>query len=55
MHGFPIEYLVYALIGAVAIIVMHRDNIVRLVSGKERKLGDMAEQVGSSLSVKGIG
>jgi glycerol-3-phosphate acyltransferase PlsY len=55
MHGFPIEYLVYALIGAVAIIVMHRDNIARLVSGKERKLGDIAEKAGSSLSVKGIG
>jgi len=38
MHGFPIEYLAYALIGAVAIIVMHRDNIARLMSGKERKL-----------------
>ncbi len=55
MHGFPIEYLAYTLIGTIAIIVMHRDNIVRLVSGKERKLGDMAEKVGSSLSVKGIG
>jgi len=55
MHGFPIEYLAYALIGTITIIVMHRDNIVRLVSGKERKLGDMAEKVGSSLSVKGIG
>jgi len=55
MHGFPIEYLAYALIGTITIIVMHRDNIVRLMSGKERKLGDMAEKVGSSLSVKGIG
>ena len=42
MNGFPIEYLVYALIGAIFIIVMHRDNISRLLSGKERKLGENA-------------
>ena len=36
---FPIEYLVYALIGTIIIVVMHRDNIVRLLHGKERKLG----------------
>ena len=44
MHGFPIEYLVYALIGTIIIIVMHRDNIRRLVSGKERKLAVLAER-----------
>ncbi len=38
--GFPIEYLIYTLIGTVLIIVMHRDNIARLISGKERKLGE---------------
>jgi len=43
MNGFPIEYLAYALIGTIAIIVMHRDNIARLVSGRERRLGDKAE------------
>jgi len=43
MNGFPIEYLAYALIGTIAIIVMHRDNIARLVSGKERRLGDKTE------------
>lgn len=36
----PVEYLVYALIGAVLIIIMHRDNIGRLVSGTERKIGE---------------
>jgi len=41
--GFPIEYLVYALIGTIIIIVMHRDNIVRLMNGKERKLGKKLE------------
>ncbi len=43
MGGFPIEYLAYALIGTIIVIVMHRDNIVRLVKGKERKLGQKAE------------
>jgi len=43
VNGFPIEYLVYTFIGTIAIIIMHRDNIARLVSGKERKLGEKAE------------
>jgi len=55
MNGFPIEYLAYALIGTVIIIVMHRDNIKRLVSGKERKLGEKAEGVGSSPSTETTG
>ena len=50
MHGFPIEYLVYALIGTIIVIVMHRDNIRRLMSGKERKLGEKAKKVGASPS-----
>lgn len=41
--GFPIEYLLYALVGTIIIVVMHRDNIVRLVNGKERKLGKKVE------------
>ena len=44
LNGFPIEYLAYALIGAVIVITMHRGNITRLVAGKERKLGDKAEK-----------
>ena len=40
MSGFPLEYLFYALIGAIVIIFMHRDNIARLVSGRERRLGE---------------
>jgi len=39
-NGFPIEYLVYTLVGSIFIIVMHRDNIVRLLSGKERRIGE---------------
>lgn len=46
LNGFPIEYVSYALIGAILIIVMHRDNIVRLITGKERKLGEKAETPG---------
>ncbi len=52
MNGFPIEYLAYALIGTIIIIVMHRDNIKRLMSGKERKLGEKAEKVDSSRSTE---
>jgi len=44
MNGFPVEYLFYALVGAIIIFVMHRDNIRRLISGKERKLGEKAER-----------
>lgn len=47
MNGFPIEYLAYALIGTIAIIVKHRDNIVRLMAGKERKLGEKVETIDS--------
>ncbi len=43
LNGFPIEYLIYALIGTVAIVVMHRENIARLLAGKERRLGDRTE------------
>ncbi len=33
-------YTVYAMIGSIFIFFMHRDNIVRLISGTERKLGE---------------
>ena len=55
MNGFPIEYLVYALIGTIIIIIMHRDNIRRLLSGKERKLGEKAKKVDSSPPTKTTG
>jgi len=55
MHGFPIEYLVYALIGTIIIIVMHRGNIRRLVTGKERKLGEKAKKVDKSPSTETTG
>jgi len=39
----PIEYVTYAMIGAIFIYIMHRDNIIRLVSGTERKVGEKAK------------
>ncbi|MBI4283431.1 MAG: glycerol-3-phosphate acyltransferase [Chloroflexi bacterium] len=45
LNGFPIEYLLYTLIGTVVIVVKHRDNIVRLLSGKERRVGEKVEKI----------
>jgi glycerol-3-phosphate acyltransferase PlsY len=42
IYGVPIEYLVYVLIGALIIVIAHRDNIKRLLAGKERKLNQKA-------------
>jgi glycerol-3-phosphate acyltransferase PlsY len=39
----PFEYVVFAMIGAIFIYVMHRDNIIRLFNGTERKIGDRAK------------
>ena len=36
----PIEYVIYAMLCSIFIYVMHRDNIMRLVSGTERRLGE---------------
>jgi acyl phosphate:glycerol-3-phosphate acyltransferase len=38
------EYVVYAMVGAVFIYVMHRDNISRLLAGTERKIGDKKKE-----------
>jgi glycerol-3-phosphate acyltransferase PlsY len=48
-NGFPLEYLIYALIGTVVIIIMHRENIARLLTGKERKLGENATPLESAV------
>ncbi len=42
VSGFPPEYLFYALVGTTIIIVMHRDNIKRLLKGKERRISQKA-------------
>lgn len=43
----PVEYLVYTTVAVPLILFQHRDNIQRLRSGKERKLGERAEKVPS--------
>ncbi len=40
----PLEYLVYAVIVAVLIILRHRDNISNLRAGTERKIGQKGEK-----------
>ena len=40
LFNFAIEYMAYASVGLLVILVMHRDNIARLISGKERRLGE---------------
>ncbi len=36
----PFEYVLFAMTGAIFIYVMHRDNILRLFNGTERKIGE---------------
>jgi len=55
LNGFPIEYLAYALIGVIAIAVKHRDNIARLLSGKERRLGEKGEKIADSTDSQNTG
>ncbi len=43
INGFPLEYLLYTLVGGTIIIAMHRDNIARLIAGKERRIGDKSK------------
>jgi glycerol-3-phosphate acyltransferase PlsY len=52
INGFPLEYLVYTLIGTLVIVIMHRDNIARLLSGKERKIGEKAQAVDEPIEIK---
>ena len=39
-QGEPLARLVYALVGAIFVVVTHKDNIGRLLSGTERRLGE---------------
>jgi glycerol-3-phosphate acyltransferase PlsY len=36
----PFEYVVFGMAGAIFIYVMHRDNILRLFNGTERRIGE---------------
>jgi len=40
LYSQPPAYLAYAIIGALFVVVTHKDNIGRLLKGTERKLGD---------------
>ena len=55
LNGFPIEYLAYALIGTITIAVTHRDNIARLLNGKESKIGEKVETKNPPPSQKSTG
>ena len=39
LYDYPFEYLFFALAGTILVTFLHRGNIKRLVSGRERKLG----------------
>jgi acyl phosphate:glycerol-3-phosphate acyltransferase len=39
-HSPPFEYVVFTMAGALFIYFMHRDNILRLYNGTERRIGD---------------
>ena len=54
LNGFRVELLVYALIGTIMVIVVHRDNIARLISGKERRLGDKVKEAASPSSTDSL-
>ena len=45
VYQFPPIYLVCGLVVASIIVYQHRDNIARLQSGKERRLGDKGEKL----------
>ena len=47
-----IEYVIYALVGAIFVYIMHHDNIARLVTGQERRLGEKAQANDSTLPTK---
>ena len=38
----PVEHIAFGIVGATIIVVLHRDNIRRLLAGEERKLGQPA-------------
>jgi glycerol-3-phosphate acyltransferase PlsY len=48
INNFPIEYLIYSLVGSAIIIIMHKDNISRLMAGNERKLGEKVPAIDST-------
>lgn len=43
LQPYHLAYAFYTMIGAIFIFARHRDNIIRLVTGTERKLGEKVE------------
>jgi len=39
----PFEYVVFSMVGAIFIYIMHRDNIIRLLAGTERRIGEKSK------------
>lgn len=44
----PVEYFGYALCAAALVVIQHKDNIERLLSGTERRIGEKVERVTGS-------
>jgi len=44
LGGLPAVYLAFGILGPILIIFQHRDNIARLLTGTERKLGERGER-----------
>jgi glycerol-3-phosphate acyltransferase PlsY len=40
--GFPRTYVVLVIVMAILVLLRHRDNLMRLASGREPKMGDRA-------------
>lgn len=55
LNGLPIEYMLYSILGVVIIVTMHRGNIVRLMTGKERRLGERVGSIEAPPPVEGGG
>ncbi len=41
----PAQHLIYVGVAAALIVLLHRDNIARLLSGSESKLGGKGERI----------
>jgi glycerol-3-phosphate acyltransferase PlsY len=55
LNGLPIEYMLYSILGVVIIVAMHRGNIIRLMTGKERRLGERVGSIETPPPVEGGG
>jgi len=44
-YSFPPVYLLYGLVALILIVYQHRDNLVRIRQGTERRLGEKGERI----------